>query len=129
MRRLGAVLALLLGSLFWSAVGAAAAGGLTITPIEWNVVGLDSNTPASGPHVFSNGVQVCNTSGSDVPDLVTTWVWDSANSAISLSGSASKPAIGLAAGDCRSVWWAVDVVAAASSYNQARQFHVEASAD
>ena len=103
--RLGAVIALLLA---FVGVGgtATAAAGLTITPIEWNVVGLDSNNPADGPHSFSNGVSVCNTGSTDVPDLVTTWVWDSPSSAISLLGAASKPAVGLAAGTCRSVWYA-----------------------
>jgi LPXTG-motif cell wall-anchored protein len=106
---------------------ATAAAGLTITPIEWNVVGLDSNNPADGPHSFSNGVSVCNTGSTDVPDLVTTWLWDSGSSAISLLGAASKPAVRLAAGTCRSVWYAVDVVPSASSFDQTRRFHVVAS--
>jgi LPXTG-motif cell wall-anchored protein len=124
--RLGAVIALLLASV---GVGgtANAATGLTITPIEWNVVGLDSNNPADGPHSFSHGVSVCNTGSTDVPDLVTTWLWDSASSAISLLGAASKPAVRLAAGTCRSVWYAVDVVPSASSFDQTRGFHVVAS--
>jgi len=124
--RLVAVIALLLAFI---GVGgtATAASGLTITPVEWNVVGLDSNNPADGPHSFSNGVNVCNTGSTDVPDLVTTWAWDSASSAISLLGAASKPAVRLAAGTCRSVWYAVDVVPAASSFDQTRRFHVVAS--
>jgi LPXTG-motif cell wall-anchored protein len=124
--RFGAVIALLLA---FVGVGgtASAATGLTITPIEWNVVGLDSNSPADGPHSFSNGVSVCNTGSTDVPDLVTTWVWDSASSAISLLGAASKPAVRLAAGTCRSLWYAVDVVPSASSFDQTRRFHVVAS--
>jgi LPXTG-motif cell wall-anchored protein len=125
--RLGAVIALLLAFVGVGGGTAAAAAGLTITPIEWNVVGLDSNNPADGPHTYSHGVSVCNTGGTDVPDLVTTWVWDSASSAISLLGAASKPAVALAAGACRSVWYAVDVVPSASSFDQTRRFHLVAS--
>jgi hypothetical protein len=126
--RFGAVIALLLAFVGAGVVGtASAATGLTVTPIEWNVVGLDSNSPADGPHSFFNGVSVCNTGSTDVPDLVTTWVWDSASSAISLLGAASKPAVRLAAGTCRSLWYAVDVVPSASSFDQTRRFHVVAS--
>ena len=128
--RLGAVIALLLAFVgVGVGVGgtATAAAGLSIRPTKWNVVGLNSNNPADGRHSFSNGVRVCNTGSTDVPDLVTTWVWDSPSSAISLLGAASKPAVGLAAGTCRSVWYAVDVVPSASSFDQSRRFHVVAS--
>jgi uncharacterized repeat protein (TIGR01451 family) len=32
---------------------------LTITPITWNVIGLDSNSPATGPFQFPVGARVC----------------------------------------------------------------------
>src|SRR5438309_9624764 len=33
---------------------------LTVTPITWNVVGLDSNNPLSGPKDFPVGARVCS---------------------------------------------------------------------
>jgi 3D (Asp-Asp-Asp) domain-containing protein len=39
---------------------------LTITPVTWNVVGLDSNNVAVGPNVFPLGARVCNISGGAV---------------------------------------------------------------
>ncbi len=43
--------------------GTAQAAGITVTPITWDVVGLDSNAPATGPDVFPVGARVCNTTG------------------------------------------------------------------
>ena len=49
---------------------------LTVTPITWNVVGLDSNAPATGPDTFPVGARVCN-SGSQTANAVTaTLVFD-----------------------------------------------------
>ena len=45
-----------------SVLAAGTAGAtLTVTPITWNVVGLDSNSPASGPRHFPVGARVCST--------------------------------------------------------------------
>ena len=52
-------------SLFFSAAlfvsAATAAPVLEIRPISWNIIGLDSNSPASGPYRFPIGARVCNT--------------------------------------------------------------------
>jgi hypothetical protein len=40
---------------------ARAAANLTIRPITWNVIGLDSNRPADGPNTYAVGARVCNT--------------------------------------------------------------------
>ena len=105
----------------------AAGASLSVTPIEWNVVGLDSNTPATGPHAFSVGAQVCNTGSTTIPDVATTWVWDTSSTAISLTGAAVKPSVSLAPAACQKFWYAVDVVALASSFDKIRGFHVVAS--
>jgi len=46
---------------------------LTITPLTWNVIGLDSNNPNVGPNNFPVGVRACNpgTSTTDVNDIRT----------------------------------------------------------
>src|SRR3954471_13726128 len=33
---------------------------LTVTPLTWNVVGLDSNSPTTGPKNFPIGARVCS---------------------------------------------------------------------
>lgn len=42
------------------------AAALTIIPSAWNIVGLDSNTPAFGPYRFSAGARVCGRMSADV---------------------------------------------------------------
>lgn len=46
---------------------------LSVTPITWNIVGLDSNSPATGPRRFPVGARVC----SDVAtsDVLVQFEW------------------------------------------------------
>ncbi len=39
---------------------------LTVEPITWDVIGLDSNAPTAGPKYFPVGVRITNTSGSPI---------------------------------------------------------------
>lgn len=40
-------------------ISARADVNLTVTPLTWNIIGLDSNDPASGPNLFPVGARVC----------------------------------------------------------------------
>ena len=61
-----------------------ARAAVTIEPITWNVIGLDSNKPATAqpaPQVFPPdrypvGVEVCNSEGADLTDYKAKFVWD-----------------------------------------------------
>src|SRR5206468_2074850 len=55
------------------------APSLTITPITWGVVGLDSNQVTDGPNVFPVGARVCNTGDMAATNVQSAFVWDSAN--------------------------------------------------
>ena len=57
---------------------------LTITPITWGVVGLDSNNVTVGPNLFPVGARVCNTGATAATNVASTFVWDSANALINL---------------------------------------------
>jgi len=76
-RRLGSVLVVavviggLLGTFGGARVGNAAAI-LSISPITWDVIGLDHNDPTDGPDTFPVGARVCNT-GSDPATNVAGW--------------------------------------------------------
>src|SRR5215510_10621962 len=83
--------------------------GLTITPVSWNVVGLDSNNPAIGPDTFQVGARVCNTGGTAVNNLVGNFVWDSTNSLINLSGASTLNVISLNAGACTDFYYPVTI--------------------
>src|SRR5688572_21183620 len=66
-----------------------AAAQLTIEPITWNIIGLDSNTPATGPSSFPVGARVCNTGDATATNLVSNFVWDSVNTYLSVDGLTS----------------------------------------
>src|SRR5689334_10886834 len=124
------------GSSRVAAVGAAVFGlfvpmlahaALTVTPITWNVVGLDSNSPTAGPKFFPVGARVCSTVATASIDV--NWVWDSANANVNLRpGSLSAitlPAIG--AGACADAYFEVEVNQVAAAYDTTRRYHVTAT--
>ena len=57
-----------------------AAAQLTVNPITWNVVGLDSNNVNAGPNRYPVGVRVCNTatnvSGNTAANVKSSFNWD-----------------------------------------------------
>ena len=65
-----------------------AATTLTVAPIAWNVVGLDSNSPATGPANFPVGARVCSSVATT--NVAVTFVWDTANARL-LIGRVAKP--------------------------------------
>ncbi|MDQ2690491.1 MAG: hypothetical protein M3Y68_00495, partial [Chloroflexota bacterium] len=57
---------------------------LTITPITWNIIGLDSNNVNVGPNTFPVGARVCNVGDTVATNVTSNFVWDSANPYINL---------------------------------------------
>ncbi|NJC95876.1 MAG: hypothetical protein FIB03_05990, partial [Anaerolineae bacterium] len=57
--RLTLLLVFLAGLAFQPQSVVLAAANLTITPLTWNVVGLDSNNVSVGPNNFPVGARVC----------------------------------------------------------------------
>ena len=56
---------------------AQAATSLTITPITWNVIGLDSNNVNVGPNDFPVGARVCNPIDNPTSTVTSiNFVWD-----------------------------------------------------
>ena len=100
---------------------------LTVTPITWNVVGLDSNSPTSGPKDFPVGARVC--SNVATTNVAVNWIWDSANANVNLRpGSLSAitlPAIG--AGVCADAYFEVEVNQVAAAYDTTRRYHITAT--
>src|SRR5258706_4927440 len=103
---------------------------LSIAPITWNVIGLDSNNVNVGPNNFPVGARVCNT-GTATGTLTATFVWDTSNAYIDLrSGSLNPITIsGLAAGSpaspkCYDFYFEVSVVRDPAAYNQTRRYHI-----
>src|SRR5688572_12870909 len=101
LRRYRFVVRLFLLAVFVCAVGVQSAyAGLTITPVTWNVIGLDSNNTTTGPDTYQIGARVCNTGGAAVSNVVGMFVWDSTNIYINLTGTNPITFSSLAAGAC-----------------------------
>ncbi|HEY3025197.1 MAG TPA: hypothetical protein VGJ55_03500 [Pyrinomonadaceae bacterium] len=112
---------------FWGVQTAYA--GLTIQPTTWNVIGLDSNNVNSGPNTFQVGARVCNTGGAAVTNVSGTFVWDSVNAFINLSGPSTINVPSLAAGSCVDFYYTVVVTRSTLAYNTTRRYHITVSGD
>jgi hypothetical protein len=108
-----------------------AATTLTVTPITWNVIGLDSNNVNVGPNRFPVGARVCNTGSATASNVTATFVWDSSNSYINIhpgtSDTLSIPS--LAAGACTDFYFEVEVTRNAAAYNTTRRYRITVTAD
>ena len=104
---------------------------LTIIPITWNVIGLDSNNVNVGPNTFPVGARVCNVGSEPANNLEATFVWESANTLINLrQGSLNTiPHESLAPGDCVDFYFEVEITRNASAYTTTRRYHIEVRAD
>jgi len=108
---------------------ASAAAALTIRPITWNVLGLDSNKVADGPDTFPVGASVCNTGDAAATNVVTTLVWDTANIYVNVFGPSTITFSSLAASSCSDSYFEVVVTRNSSAYNTTRRYHITAAAD
>src|SRR5688572_17853481 len=104
-----AILLVLFATSSFRAGEANAAPVLTIAPITWNVIGLDSNNVSVGPDTFPVGARVCNTGDATATNVASSFVWDSANSLINLSGAGTLSAASLSAGACTDFYYSVVV--------------------
>ncbi len=104
-----------------------ASAALTVTPLTWNVIGLDSNNPTSGPKYFPVGARVC--SSVSTTTVSVNFVWDTANANINLrSGTLNTLSIpSLTAGGCSEAYFEAEVTQVAGAYDTARRFHITAT--
>ncbi|HEX7833295.1 MAG TPA: DUF11 domain-containing protein, partial [Thermoanaerobaculia bacterium] len=100
---------------------------LTVQPITWNVIGLDSNDPLSGPKYFPVGARVC--SNVATTNVSVSFVWDSPNPFVNLrTGSLSTinlPSIG--AGGCADAYFEVEVTQVPAAFDTTRRYHITAT--
>jgi LPXTG-site transpeptidase (sortase) family protein len=107
-----------------------AAANLTITPITWNVIGLDSNNVNVGPNHFPVGARVCNTGDVAATNLSATFIWDTSNSYINIRpGTSSTLTVSsLAAGSCTDFYFEVEITRNAAAYDTTRDYHITVTA-
>ncbi len=111
-----------------------AAANLTISPLTWNIVGLDSNNVNAGPNHFPVGARVCNTGDAPATNVTSAFVWDSANPLIDLRAGTltnfnANPVPSLAPAACTDFYYEVEVTRNAAAYDTARRYHITATAD
>ncbi|MBI2396259.1 MAG: hypothetical protein HYV17_00560, partial [Xanthomonadales bacterium] len=106
-----------------------AQAALTVTPLTWNIVGLDSNSPTTGPQHFPVGARICAGPGGSVGGITADLVWDSANAGVyerpGSDISLSFPA--LAAGACTDAYYEIEVDDVLAPYDTTRRYHISAT--
>jgi len=112
---------------------ARAAAVLTIEPITWNVIGLDSNNVNVGPNHFPVGARVCNTGDTAALNVQATFVWDSTNTYINIRpGTSSALTLSslsnVSPNNCYDFYFEVEVTRTPSAYNTTRRYHIDVSA-
>jgi hypothetical protein len=129
-----ALLILVLFSYFFQPPSTVSAAGiLTVTPLTWNVIGLDSNNVSVGPNHFPVGARVGNSGNEVVTNITSSFVWDSSNTYIDLrpgtlasyTGANAFPTLAVDA--CTDFYYEVEVTRNASAYNTTRRYHITAS--
>jgi len=110
---------------------AQAATTLTVEPITWNMVGLDSNNVNVGPNHFPVGARVCNTGGTDASDLTATFNWDTSNTYVNLrpGTSISLSVASLPVGNCTDFYFEVEITRNALAFGTKRGYHISVTAD
>jgi LPXTG-site transpeptidase (sortase) family protein len=119
---------IILGLLLPSTLQANAAALLTITPITWNTVGLNSADVKEGQNVFLVGASVCNTGDAAASNVLVNLVWDSENTYIQTNGPGSSSLSSLAAKSCQDFYFSITVSRDSDAFNTSRRYHITAQA-
>ena len=120
---------LLLAIILIPMAGTKAAANLTITPITWDVIGLDSQDTNIGPNEFQAGARVCNTGDTAATNLSVNFVWDTINPLINLSSSDLQSSPNLNPTTCQDFYFNITINRDASAIQSFREYHISASAD
>jgi hypothetical protein len=128
-RRIRVALAASLLLATWSSAAVAA---LSITPISWNVVGLDSNDVNSGPNRFPVGARVCSDVSTGANDVIATFAFEPGGSPhINLRGGSANPInLGpMGINECRDAYFEAEITRTAAAYDTTRLYTITAVED
>jgi len=130
--KVAAVAALVMALSIPAVSAQASPAALTVTPITWNVIGLDSNNVNAGPQRFPVGVRVCNTGTTTATSVSTTFNWDlpHTNAYITLISPATSalPDVLPGAANCRDAYYELNIARDANAQNTTARYTVTASA-
>jgi hypothetical protein len=127
------VLFLFVAALFLPLLDASALKQLSIEPITWDIIGLDSNNVSVGPNHFPIGARVCNTGDELVENVKSEFFFDTPDAYIYLRpGTASSytaDGIDLLPAECADFYYEVEVDRDSDAYEHTRDYHITAWAD
>jgi uncharacterized repeat protein (TIGR01451 family) len=100
---------------------------LSLEPLTWNVIGLDSNDPLNGPNQFPVGARVC--SDIDTVDVTVNFVFDSTNAFINIRpGSYTTLDFSeILAGECVEAYFEIEVDKTTAAFDTQREYRVVAN--
>ncbi|PSR18743.1 hypothetical protein C8255_05840 [filamentous cyanobacterium CCP3] len=131
----------------WPSAPAYAATSLSIEPLTWDFVGLDSNRVTDGPNQYLTGARVCNIGAEPAQNLKVRFVREGAtNPFITVVNSlnsdtwqspslpagprpANHHAVAAKPANCFDAYYVVTVSRTASAYDTVQRFRIEAVAD
>jgi hypothetical protein len=112
---------------------ARAAVSLTVKPLTWNVIGLDSNNVNVGPNNFPVGIRVCNEGDELATGVTVDFVWDTTDPNIRLRPDSldqiTTASIAPGSGNCVDYYFEVEIVRDPASYDNTAEFHIEVSSN
>jgi LPXTG-site transpeptidase (sortase) family protein len=110
-------------------------GDLIITPLTWNVIGLDSNDPTVGPDTFPVGARLCNNGDSPALNVQAAFVWDGSHDYVDLrsgsygTGSNPYPVVPLisnvAPDNCHDFYFEVVIDRTPAAFDSTAGYHIE----
>lgn len=106
-----------------------AIAALSVTPSTWNIIGLDSNTPAFGPNRFPVGAEVCG--GTPGATDSASFIWDSGGTDNGTyiylrSGSANPVSFTYGNDGCADAFFEVEVKKDGAAFDQTRRYYIMA---
>jgi LPXTG-site transpeptidase (sortase) family protein len=115
---------------------ARAAAELTITPLTWNVIGLDSNNVNVGPNNFPVGARVCNTGDETANNVASTFNWEAVDPTPAKDYIHTRPGSNtsysgytLAPSACVDFYYEIQITRDSNAYLDTRRFYITATAD
>jgi hypothetical protein len=109
---------------------------LTITPITWNVVGLDSNKVTVGPNTFPIGARVCNTGDATATNVSSEFHWEAVDPTPlkdyidnRLGSETFYSGYELDPNECVDFYYEIEVTRNSNAYNDTRRYYITATAD
>jgi LPXTG-site transpeptidase (sortase) family protein len=116
--------------IFWTpSVAHAAAPDFTITPITWNVVGLDAEDVSQGPNTFPVGVRVCNTGDTAATNVRVGFFWaeEEPNPLINIAGPSEHEFPSLSDGNCIDVYFTIAVTRDTAALGTSSPYYIAVS--